>query len=227
MSDPGSDPELRPRFDADAKQDLAKWKARRRLGDAMRGALAQLFERDLPERELGALAQAIEQFGRGLDHWPRLGYALFRDQNVNAADVMAYYDKSPIIGLATPLSAPVVTYQRGDDRVEARATFGVAHEGVPGCVHGGIVAGVFDEVLSFAQPAQGQPGVTASLTIRYLSPTPLHRELVFEAELTRTEGRKIFAKGLCRAGDTITAEAEALFIRITDERRKAIDASRK
>jgi len=227
MSGSAPDPERRLRFDADAKQDLGKWQARRRLGDAMRSALARLFERDLPEAELVSLTRAIEQFSGGLDAWPRLGYALFRDQNVNAADVMAYYDKSPIIGLASPLAAPVITYQRGDDRVEARATFGVAHEGVPGCVHGGIVAGVFDEVLSFAQPALGQPGVTASLTIRYLSPTPLHRELVFEAELARTEGRKIFAKGRCRAGDTITAEAEALFIRITDERRKAIDSGRK
>jgi acyl-coenzyme A thioesterase PaaI-like protein len=227
MSDTARDPELRLRFDADAKQDLGKWQARRRLGQAMRTALANLFERDLPERELDQLSRALEQFSDGLGAWPRLGYALFRDQNVNAADVMAYYDKSPIIGLATPLSAPVVTYQRGDDRVEARATFGISHEGVPGCVHGGIVAGVFDEVLSFAQPPLGQPGVTASLTIRYLSPTPLHQELVFEAELTRTEGRKIFASGRCRAGDRITAEAEALFIRITDERRKSLDANRR
>jgi acyl-coenzyme A thioesterase PaaI-like protein len=226
MSDAARDPELRLRFDADAKQDLGKWQARRRLGQAMRTALSNLFERDLPERELDQLTRALEQFSSGLTSWPRLGYALFRDQNVNAADVMAYYDKSPIIGLASPLAAPVVTYQRGDDRVEARATFGSAHEGVPGCVHGGIIASVFDEVLSFAQPPLGQPGMTASLTIRYKAPTPLHRELVFEAALTGSEGRKIFAKGHCRAGDTITAEAEALFIRITDERRKSIDAAR-
>ncbi|HXZ86795.1 MAG TPA: PaaI family thioesterase [Myxococcota bacterium] len=218
--------ELRPRFDPDSKEQLAKWRARRRLGDALRRALARLFERNLPEAELLAAADAVERYADGLTRYPKLGYALFRDENVNAGDVMAYYDKSPIIGLASPVAGPVIAYMRGDDRVEARVTFGTAHEGAPGCVHGGIVAGVFDEVLSFTQPAKGQPGVTASLTIRYRAPTPLGRELIFEAELDRTEGRKIYAKGRCRAGDVITAEAEALFIRITDERRKTFDDHR-
>lgn len=218
--------ELRPRFDADAKQQLGKWQARRELAGVLRRALARLFERDLPESEVRATADAVERWADGLTRYPKLGYALFRDENVNAGDVTAYFDKSPVIGLATPLAAPVIAYMRGDDRVEARATFGIAHEGAPGCVHGGIVAAVFDEVLSFTQPAKGQPGVTASLTIHYRAPTPLHRELIFEAELAKTEGRKIFARGRCRAGDVITAEAEALYVRISDERRKVLDDHR-
>jgi acyl-coenzyme A thioesterase PaaI-like protein len=218
--------ELRPRFDPDSKEQPGKWQARRRLGDALRRALARLFERDLPEAELRETATAVDRWAEGLTRHPKLGYALFRDENVMAGDVTAYFDKSPIIGLATPLAAPVIAWMRGDDQVVARATFGIAHEGAPGCVHGGIVAAVFDEVLSFTQPAKGQPGVTASLTIHYRAPTPLNRELVFEAELAKTEGRKIFAKGRCRAGDVITAEAEALYIRISDERRKILDEQR-
>lgn len=218
--------ELRPRFDADAKQQLGKWQARRHLADVLRRALARLFERDLPESEVRATADAVERWASGLTRHPKLGYALFRDENVMAGDVTAYFDKSPVIGLANPLAAPVIAYMRDDDRVEARVTFGIAHEGAPGCVHGGIVAAVFDEMLSFTQPATGQPGVTASLTIRYRAPTPLDRELVFEAELVKTEGRKIFAQGRCRAGDVITAEAEALYVRITDDRRKILDDHR-
>jgi acyl-coenzyme A thioesterase PaaI-like protein len=226
VSAPSPDPELRPRFDADAKQELGKWRARRRVAQAMRRALATWLGRDLPEPELHAMADGIERFTARLGEHPELGYALFRDENVMVGNVTAYFDKSPIIGLANPVAAPVITYQRGDDRVEARVTFGIAHEGAPGCVHGGIVASVFDEVLSFSQPAKGQPGMTASLTIRYLSPTPIDRELVFEAELVRTEGRKIFARGRCLAGERVTADAEALFVRISDERRQALDRQR-
>jgi acyl-coenzyme A thioesterase PaaI-like protein len=218
--------EPRPRFDADAKQSLGKWQARRRLAQVLRRALARLLAHDVPEAELRATADAVERYASGLTAYPKLGYALFRDENVMAGDVTAYFDKSPVIGLATPIAAPVITYQLGDDRIEARATFGIAHEGAPGCVHGGIVAAVLDEVLSFVQPAKGQPGVTASLTIRYLAPTPIDRELVFESELVKTEGRKIHARGRCRAGDLVTAEAEALYIRISDERRKALDDQR-
>jgi acyl-coenzyme A thioesterase PaaI-like protein len=220
-------PELQPRFDPEAKEQPGKWQARRRLAESLRRTLAQLLARDVPETELRAAADFVDRYGEQLAAYPRLGYALFRDENVMDGNVTAYFDKSPVIGLATPLAAPVIAYQRGDDRVIARATFGIAHEGAPGCVHGGIVAAVFDEVLSFVQPPKGQPGVTASLTIRYLAPTPLDRELIFETELVRTEGRKIFARGRCRAGDLVTAEAEALYIRISDERRKSLDDQRR
>jgi acyl-coenzyme A thioesterase PaaI-like protein len=219
--------DLRPRFDADQKQQLSKWQARRRLAASLRRALARVLERDLPESELDSAAAVLDRYAEGLTRYPKLGYALFRDENVMSGDVTAYFDKSPVIGLATPLAAPVIAYMRGDDHVEGRAVFGIAHEGAPGCVHGGIVAAVFDEILSFTQPPTGQPGVTASLTIRYRAPTPLHTELVFEADLVRTEGRKIFAQGRCRAGDVVTAEAEALYVRISDDRRRALDDHRR
>ncbi|MCH8155620.1 MAG: OsmC family protein, partial [Proteobacteria bacterium] len=35
--------------------------------------------------------------------------------------------------------------------------------------------------------------MTGTLTVRYLRPTPLHQKLIFHAELSRVEGRKIFA----------------------------------
>jgi acyl-coenzyme A thioesterase PaaI-like protein len=226
VSESGRDSDPRPRFDADAKESPGKWQARRQLAQVLRRALALLLAHDVPESELRSTADALERHADRLTGYPKLGYALFRDENVMAGDVTAYFDKSPVIGLANPVAGPVIAYQRGDDRIEARVTFGTAHEGAPGCVHGGIVAAVFDEVLSFVQPAKGQPGVTASLTIRFLAPTPLDRELLFESELVKTEGRKIFARGRCRAGDLVTAEAEALYIRISDDRRRSLDDHR-
>ena len=68
----------------------------------------------------------------------------------------------------------------------------------------------------------GNPGFTGTLTIRYRAPTPLHTELLFEAELVRVEGRKTFCEGRVFAGHTLCAEAEGVFIAVPRERIDAL-----
>ena len=87
-----------------------------------------------------------------------------------------------------------------------------AYAGPPGHVHGGIVAAAFDEVLGFVQCLTEQAGMTGTLTVRYRAPTPLHRELSFEAWVERIEGRKTIARGTLHCGTTLCAEAEGLFV---------------
>ncbi|HET9443107.1 MAG TPA: PaaI family thioesterase, partial [Acidimicrobiales bacterium] len=123
------------------------------------------------------------------------------------------FDSSPLIGRTNPL-APPMELQVVEGRVVGQARFGSAYEGPPGAVHGGFVAAAFDEVLGMAQSMSGKPGMTGTLTVRYRRPTPLHTDLRFEAELVRTEGRKIFTTGRVHAGDEMTAEAEAVFISV-------------
>src|SRR5258706_87471 len=83
---------------------------------------------------------------------------------------------------------------------------------VPGHVHGGIVAAIFDELLGFTQSLSGRQGMTGRLTISYRSPTPLHTELRYESRIESVRGRKIMCTGQLYAGDTLCAEAEGLFI---------------
>jgi acyl-coenzyme A thioesterase PaaI-like protein len=97
--------------------------------------------------------------------------------------------------------------------------FGSAYEGPPGCVHGGYVAGAFDELLGATQSLSGRPGMTGTLTIKYRSPTPLHRELQMVGELLGTERKKIFTRGTLTVRDDdgserLCAEAEGIFISI-------------
>ena len=56
--------------------------------------------------------------------------------------------------------------------------------------------------------------MTGTLKVRYVRPTPLHQELLFDAEITRVEGRKIFTEGRVRSEGVLTAEAQAVFISI-------------
>ena len=73
---------------------------------------------------------------------------------------------------------------------------GYAYEGPPGHIHGGFVAAILDQFLGMAQLAGGMPGMTGSLEIRYLRPTPLNTELSLEAAVEPAGGRKTRVKGV-------------------------------
>ncbi|MDZ4825126.1 MAG: PaaI family thioesterase [Actinomycetota bacterium] len=127
-----------------------------------------------------------------------------------------YLPRSPIVGEASPLSPRIdwrqVDANDGSLGIEANGTFGAAYEGPPGFVHGGWVACAFDEMLGIANIAAGHPGMTARLTVNYRKPTPLFRELTFKARVDRIEGRRIISSSEVYDGETLTAEAEGLFV---------------
>ena len=66
--------------------------------------------------------------------------------------------------------------------------------------------------------------MTGTLTIKYRRPTPLLKELVFDARVDRVEGRKIFTRGTVSCEGVMTAEAEGLFISVGHERFMAMAA---
>ena len=187
--------------------------AMRRLADAVRETIALLAETEADEASLVASATALEAYNAELAKFPRdrslWGYA----ESSNAGDPRGMFDSSPVIGMANPLAPPLVPHLTGG-RVEATATFGTAYEGPPASVHGGIIAAAFDEVLGMVQSTTGHGGMTGTLTIKYRTPTPLHREVQFAGWVERVEGRKIFAKGTLHAGEVLCAEAEAIFISV-------------
>lgn len=138
-----------------------------------------------------------------------------------APEGLEFVDRSPIIGnmnaLAVPMEVGVTSADDGSPLVEGRVTFPGSYQGPPGCVHGGFIAAYFDEVLGVVQALSGQPGMTANLSVNYRSPTPLHRPLVFRARIVSVEGRKIFTAGTLHHGETLCAEATAVFVSMSAE----------
>ena len=190
----------------------------RRLADRMRTVIDRLVATSAPEEALRYAADSLERLAAEFEQYPQGNtYEGFAEAANAGGDQQAFFDHSPLIGLANPLSPPVVIRVE-DDHIDGRVTFGAAYEGPPGCVHGGYIAAAFDEVLGSAQSLGGRPGMTGTLTIRYRSPTPLHTPLRFEAGVTGVDGRKIFTTGRCFADDVLTAEAEGIFISIDRER---------
>lgn len=187
----------------------------RRLADSMRIIIERLVATAAPTEAIIDAADELARVSLRFDQLAHGGtvYEGHAEAATAGGDERASFEHSPFIGRANPL-APPIYLQEIDGAVHGRAFFGSAYEGPPGCVHGGYVAGAFDELLGATQSLSGHPGMTGTLTVVYRTPTPLHTELHFVGELTGVEGRKIFTKGRLFAGDLLCAEAEGIFISI-------------
>ncbi len=206
-------------WDASSMKATGAWAERRRLAAAVRQVIERLVEIDAPEKDLAAAADGLERYSERLDQYPKNAKYEGWAETAPSGDAAAFFDHSPLIGLANPLSPPIsLMADHANMTVEGRATFGSAFEGPPGSLHGGFVAAAFDEVLGYVNSLTGTPGMTANLSVDYKLPTPLHTELSFKAQLDRIDGRKIFASGKLFAEDRVTATAEALFVSVNDER---------
>ena len=121
---------------------------------------------------------------------------------------------SPFIGASNPIS-PRFEFRIVDPgkRVEGSGVFGAVHAGPPDTLHGGILSGLFDELLGTVCWSGGRGGFTGTLSIRYMHPTPLGKLLIARGEMIRCEGRKAIVKGWIQHDGQVTATAEGIFIR--------------
>lgn len=187
----------------------------RRMAGQMREIIDLMVASQAPTDLLTVAADRMGDLIAEMAKWPSgRTYEGFAESATAGGDPNATFDHSPILGLANPLSPPLEVEIEGD-RVVAHVRFGAAYEGPPGCVHGGYVAAVFDELLGATQTLSGTAGMTARLIVNYRRPTPLHTDLAMEGRLVRVDGRKVFVEGTCAAADgQVTAEAEGLFVTI-------------
>ena len=139
-----------------------------------------------------------------------------------------YLPRSPVVGDASPLAPGTVDWEMVADRdggphslrCVASAVMTAAYEGPPGFVHGGMIALFFDEILGIANIANGCPGMTGALTIRYRRPTPLYQPLRWEAWVERVEGRRVRSRAKVWHGETLCAEADGVFVQPSEALRR-------
>ncbi len=126
-----------------------------------------------------------------------------------------FFPYSPLVGSFNPISPPAIMRRvdAGENfEIHGEVTFGSAFNGPPDCVHGGVIAALFDELLGSACVVNGIGGYTGTLTVVYRTPTPLGTLLHMRGWHDRSERRKVFAKGTLHAGDTLCAQAEGIFV---------------
>ena len=189
---------------------------RARLAAAARQLIDSVLTADVDDAQLDAAAATTEAAIAALAAHDRAGsgWSLGERGERRHED---FLPRSPLVGSLHPAAAPF-EWEFRDARFVAHGVLGSAFEGPPGYVHGGWVALMFDEALGMANAVGGSPGMTARLTVRYRRPTPLRTPLRLDAWTRTREGRRITTVGTLHAGDTLCAEAEALFVQIGEER---------
>jgi hypothetical protein len=180
------------------------------LADEMRRIIERLSVVRPPAEELRQAAEAAAVFADRLERFPERQRSWeISEAGLLPRDFVAF---SPVSGRSNAIAPPVrltVVDGAGGAHIEGEVSFGSAYEGPPGHVHGGLVAAMFDELLGFAQLG---PGFTATLTVRYLRPTPLNRRLTLRAAVEHIDGRKRTIRGTCELDGVVLSEAEGLFI---------------
>jgi acyl-coenzyme A thioesterase PaaI-like protein len=186
------------------------------LASAVRRITSAMVGRPLGDDDLEAATAAVHEVADRLEDAAPAGRRP-RAQPDPVGDAQEFFPTSPVIGFANPVAPPVVV-EAVNGELHGSAWFDYQYEGPPTCVHGGVIAMVFDEMLGAANILSGNPGMTGTLTVRYRKPTPLFTTLHLEARFVRREGRKIFTSGSIHHGDVVTAEAEGIFIELIPQK---------
>lgn len=121
---------------------------------------------------------------------------------------------SPFAGELNPIAPPLDLRYDGD-RLVGSAVLGKAYIGPPGTAHGGVVAGLMDQMVAAAGQRFELGGVTARMTVEFRRPTPLGVPLELAGWLepqdeSQSRVRRVHAE--IRAGGEVTVEAEALIV---------------
>jgi acyl-coenzyme A thioesterase PaaI-like protein len=137
------------------------------------------------------------------DRVPRMG--------PDPAGQRAFFMTGVVMGTHHPVRPDLeIHHEAGMTRGAVR--FGITFEGPPGCVHGGYIAHFFDQILGQHNLYARVPAMTGTLTVRYLSGTPLLRDLVFSVSHVSEGERKVVTRGTLSADGEVFCEAEGTFI---------------
>jgi acyl-coenzyme A thioesterase PaaI-like protein len=190
---------------------------REELADAVRRLMALTVTAAAPPEVLIEAARVAGRLADELEpHVPVAGVvpvARFAEKSVPPDEAHTLSQAMPfdvVIGSCNPVALPL-TVEFDPPRAIARATFTPIYEGAPGCVHGAVLAGAFDIVLTAANIIVDGAGPTVNLAVRYLKPTLIGQPTVFEAWVTERTDRRTFSQGRLLQGGVVTVEAQGEF----------------
>jgi uncharacterized protein (TIGR00369 family) len=98
-------------------------------------------------------------------------------------------------------------------RIVGRFVLGERYQGGAGFAHGGIIATLLDEAMGKVCRFREIRAVTAELTVEYLKPVDVMKEIVVEGRETEQKGRNVFMTGEIRdAAGAVLARSRARFV---------------
>ena len=199
-------------------QEASYWHARHRLAAATRALNEKLVSTDINPELAAALTEKIEDLTAELSRAEQVdGLVDMAKRGARGTIDNVMGELVAMAGRSHPCS-PDLVWQEEPNRITGTMTFGQAFEGPPGHVHGGWVAGVLDHLMGMTHVRTGYPGMTGGLSVRYLKPTPLNQVIQVSAEAREIDDKRTEVKAAMRCGDTTTATAEAIFVRVDREK---------
>lgn len=204
------------RLDAEAAEALRRRRAAiDELGDALRLLVERSVATEAPVEDLLATAALVREARVALDRHPRA-----REQMPSADDLLGGVRMyNPVSGSGSAF-APPLRMASVDGEVVGTCTLGLAHEGPPMYVHGGVSAMLLDQLLGYTITAAGHPGMTVSLATQYRAPVPLLAPLRLTGRVTEVSGRKVTAYGVIATAeqpDRPLVEATGIFVALSSE----------
>jgi acyl-coenzyme A thioesterase PaaI-like protein len=200
-------------YDADLMTAVAD------LGDALRRLVETTVTTTVGADELRTAAARIREVEQ------RLAVSVRPPHQLPALDDPVAFRRvfSPVTGVGSALAPPLVM-RHENGGVSAEATLGLAYEGPPSYLHGGMSALFMDQVLGAAAIAAGLWGMTVHLALDYRRPVPLRTPLLFRGRVLEDAGRKAVVGGtiaLAAAPDEPLVEARGIFVAPRPDRQEA------
>lgn len=132
-----------------------------------------------------------------------------------------------VCGRDNPIGLHLHFFADEQNRVHADFTPRTEHQGFPGIMHGGLISTLFDETIGRTAIANNFWCVTAELIVRYKKPVPIGEPLRVMGEIVKRNARVLHGRGEIRSvrDNILLAEAEGVYIRISDERRRAVETN--
>lgn len=203
----------RHRYGADTPEETY-WQARHKLAAAARALNETVVSTDISPGTAAEITEAMTQLTTRLKKEPQVTGLVDmarRSDRGSMDNIMG--ELVAMAGRSHP-SAPALTWHEEPNRIVGEVVFGQAFEGPPGHTHGGWVAGILDHLMGMTHVKTGRPGMTSGLSVRYIKPTPLNTMIHISAEANEIDERRTEVIASMRAGETITATAEAIFVRV-------------
>ena len=194
------------------------WQARQRLAIATRALNEKLVNTDIDPELAAALIEKIEGLTAELNQAQQVDRLIDMAKPGERGSIDDVMGELVSIGGRSHPCSPELLWQEASNRITGTVRFNQAFEGPPGHVHGGWVAGVLDHIMGMTHVRTGHPGMTGGLSVRYLKPTPLNQLIEISAEATELDDKRTKVKGTMRCGETTTATAEAIFVRVDREK---------
>ncbi len=192
--------------------------SREELADEVRRLIAATVASTAPPDVLAAAAASLRSVADELERSVPVGegdpVGRFAEGGLTAEGAGGLAGAMPfdvVIGTCNPVALPL-TIEFEPPVAIGHAVFTAPYEGAPGCVHGAVLAGAFDIVLTAANVIGGSAGPTRSLTIRYRRPTLIDHPSRFEAWVTSIDGRNIRSTGRLLQDGVVTVEADGEFV---------------